>query len=115
MEKQITILIADDNSFMRENLRSVISLMKNAKLIGEAMNGEEAIKLAKELLPDIILMDINMAPVNGFEATRKIIKDHPATKIIGLSDNKKISYIKNMLKLGAMGNLFIIKIGRAHV
>lgn len=103
MEKQITILVADDNLYMRESLRSVIAVIEEAKLIGEATNGEEAIKLTQELLPDIILMDINMSPVNGFEATRKIIKENPTTKIIGLSDNKKKSYIKNMLKLGASG------------
>jgi two-component system, NarL family, invasion response regulator UvrY len=107
MEKHITVLIADDNSNVRESLRSVVSYMKEAKLIGEAANGEDAIKLAKELLPDIILMDINMSPVNGFEATRKIIKDNPQARIIGLSDNKKNSYIKNMLQLGAKG--YIIK------
>src|SRR5439155_11957153 len=103
MEKQITILVADDNSFMRESLGAVISVIKNAKLVGVAKNGEEAIKLSRELSPDIILMDINMSPINGFEATRKIIKDNPSAKINGLSGNKKISYIKNMLKLGAKG------------
>ena len=102
MEKQITILIAEDNAFMRESLRSVISVIETARLIGEAENGEEAIKLAKEYSPEIILMDINMSPVNGFEATRKIIKDNPGVKIIGLSDNIKIFPIKNLLKLGAI-------------
>jgi two-component system invasion response regulator UvrY len=106
-ENQITILIADDNAIMRESLRSVISVLETAKLIAEAYNGEEAIKLAKEYSPDIILMDINMSPINGFEATRKIIKDNPAAKIIGISDNKKISYVKNMLKLGAKG--YVVK------
>ncbi len=103
MEKQIAILIADDNNIMRKTLRVLISEMKNAILAGEATNGEEAIALAAELLPDIILMDINMSPVNGFEATRKILIQNPAAKIIGLSLNKQPSYTKNMLKLGAKG------------
>jgi two-component system invasion response regulator UvrY len=77
--------------------------MEDAKLIGEAINGEEAITMAKELTPDIILMDINMCPVNGFEATGKIIEANPNVKIIGLSDNKKISHIRNMLQVGARG------------
>lgn len=81
--------------------------MENSTLIGEAENGEEAISLAKELSPDIILMDINMSPVNGFEATRKIIKENPGSRIIGFSDNRKVSYIKNMLQLGAKG--YIVK------
>ena len=103
MEKQITILIADDNNLMRRILKVLISGMKDAVLAGEATNGEEAIALAGELLPDIILMDINMSPVNGFEATRKILIQNPAAKIIGLSLHNQPSYTKNMLKLGAKG------------
>lgn len=68
-----------------------------------ATNGEEAIAMAGELKPDIILMDINMSPVNGFEATRKIIKLHPAIKIIGLSLHTEAAYCRNMLRLGAKG------------
>ena len=103
MEKQITILIADDNNLMRRTLRVLISEMKNVILSGEATNGEEAIALAAQLLPDVILMDINMSPVNGFEATRKILIQNPAARIIGLSLNKQPSYTRNILKLGAKG------------
>lgn len=101
--EQITVLIADNNKLMRETLGLVISGMENAELVGTAKNGEEAIVLAKEKLPDIILMDINMSPVNGFEATRKILKHNPAVKIIGLSLHKKTSYAKNLMQLGARG------------
>jgi DNA-binding NarL/FixJ family response regulator len=103
MKKQITILIADDNNLMRRTLSVLISGMKDAVLAGEAANGEEAIALAGELLPDIILMDINMSPVNGFEATRKILIQNRAAKIIGISLHNRPSYTKNMLKLGAKG------------
>jgi DNA-binding NarL/FixJ family response regulator len=103
MKKQITVLIADDNKLMRKTLSLLISGIENVHLAGEASNGEEAIKLAKELSPDIILMDINMSPVNGFEATRKILMQNPAAKIIGLSLHKQASYAKNMLKLGVKG------------
>ena len=103
MEKQITILIVDDNNLMRRTLKVLISEMKNATLAGEAINGQEAIALAAELLPDIILMDINMSPVNGFEATRKILTQNPAAKIIGISLQKQPSYTKNIMKLGAKG------------
>lgn len=88
---------------MRQVLKVLLSLEDNIKLLGEAINGEEAILLAGELQPDIILMDINMSPVNGFEATRKILKQFPAIKIIGLSLHKEASYCKNMLRLGARG------------
>lgn len=103
MEKQITILIADDNNLMRRTLKALVSEMKNAIVAGEATNGEEAIALANKLFPDVILMDINMSPVNGFEATRKILQQNPTAKIIGLSLHTQISYAKNMLRLGAKG------------
>lgn len=103
MKKQITILIADDSNLFRKALRLLISNMENAKLAGEATNGEEVIQLAMKLSPDIILMDVNMSPVNGFEATRKILKQNPKARIIGLSLHTKPSYAKNMLQLGAKG------------
>lgn len=77
--------------------------IENIQVAGKARNGEEAIALAKELSPDVILMDINMSPVNGFEATRKILKQNPVAKIIGLSLHKKSSYAKNLIQLGAKG------------
>ena len=103
MDKAITILIADDNKYIRETIRFLLSRFKHLQLVGEAQSGEEAISLARELSPDIILIDINMAPVNGFEATRKILKQNPLTKIIGLSVHKQPSYAKNILQLGAKG------------
>lgn len=105
MEKQFTIVIADDNTFFRESLRMVLSSVSHLLIIGEATNGEEAIQLVSQLLPDIVLMDINMSPVNGFEATRKIMKQTPHVKIIGLSLHKEASYCKNMMRLGARGYL----------
>lgn len=103
MGNPIAILIADDNKLMRQTLKLIIAGIYGAKLVGEATNGEEAIALAKEYVPDIILMDINMTPINGFEATRKILKENPSIKIIGLSLHSQPSYAKNMLQLGAKG------------
>ena len=81
----------------------LLSRFANLKLVGEAESGEEAISLAKQLNPDVVLIDINMSPVNGFEATRKILKQNPLAKIIGLSVHKQPSYAKNILQLGAKG------------
>lgn len=103
MDKAITILIADDNKYIRETIRFLISRIDNFQLVGEAESGEEAISLAKQLSPDVILIDINMAPINGFEATRKILKQSPSAKIIGLSVHKQPSYAKNIIQLGAKG------------
>lgn len=103
MRKQITILIADDNALMRGMLRMIIDSINEISIAAECKNGEEIIALAREYSPDIILMDINMSPVNGFEATRKILKENPGIKIIGLSMHNKISYARNMMQLGACG------------
>ncbi len=103
MPNPITILIADDNFHIRKSLQILLEPFENMRLVGEAKNGEEAIALAAELSPDIILIDINMSPVNGFEATRKIIKQNPFVRIIALSLNNEVSYCRNMLRLGARG------------
>jgi len=105
MAEAITILIVDDNNFMRETLKFIISRVSRYKLIGEATSGQEAINMVQQVSPDIILLDINMSPINGFEATRKILKQNPDTKIIGLSVHKQPSYAKNILQLGAKGYL----------
>ncbi|HEV7780560.1 MAG TPA: response regulator transcription factor [Chitinophagaceae bacterium] len=103
MLKPITVLVADDNFHIRESLRLLLESHDYIQLVGEAKNGEEAIALAAELQPDIILIDINMSPVNGFEATRKIVKQNPSSKIIALSLHNEVSYCRNMLRLGAKG------------
>ena len=105
MKKQITVLIADDNNHIRETLKTLLEGNDDISVIGEAKNGEEAIKMALGLSPDIVIMDINMSPVNGFEATRKILKVDPSIKIIGLSMHKESSYCNNMMRLGAKGYL----------
>ena len=105
MAEAITILIVDDNNFMRETLKFIISRVSRYKLIGEATSGQEAINMVQQVSPDIILLDINMSPIYGFEATRKILKQNPDTKIIGLSVHKQPSYAKNILQLGAKGYL----------
>jgi DNA-binding NarL/FixJ family response regulator len=105
MDRQVTVMIADDNVFFRETLRFVLSVLNTITLLPEAKNGEEAIALAAELCPDIIMMDINMSPVNGFEATRKILEHNPFIKIIAISMHREPSYCNNMLRLGAKGYL----------
>jgi two-component system, NarL family, invasion response regulator UvrY len=103
MQQPIKVLIADDNRHMRGSLQVILSAVEEFQIVGEASNGEEAVKMAKELQPDIVLLDINMTPVNGFEATRQIVKHNPGTKIIALSLHKEASYCRNILSLGARG------------
>ena len=107
MVTPVSILLVDDNHYMRECLQEIITHQEDMQLIGQAVNGEEAILFAEEMQPDIILMDVNMSPVNGFEATRSIREKYPAIKIIGLSLHAEPIYRKTMLELGASG--YIVK------
>lgn len=101
--EQIRIIIADDHQMMRETWKLLLEQEELFTVIAECTNGAEAIEAAAKHKPDIILMDINMSPVNGFEATRKIIKQAPEIKIIGVSINNQPTYARNMLQLGARG------------
>ena len=101
--EKISIVIVDDHQIMRETWRLVLEQETRFFIVAECGSGAEAIKAANDLRFDIMLMDINMRPVNGFEATRKILHKHPSVKIIGMSVNNQPSYARNMLKLGARG------------
>ncbi|HEV7333842.1 MAG TPA: response regulator transcription factor [Flavisolibacter sp.] len=103
MDQVIRLVIVDDHTLMRETWKMVLQRDPRIQVIAECASGEEAIRCAESEKPDIMLMDINMSPVNGFEATRKITKAHPSIRIIGLSINNQPAYAKNMLQLGAKG------------
>ncbi len=102
MEK-ITILIADDHKLLRETWGLVLNNDPRFSVIAECSNGEEAIRIAKETKPNIVLMDINMSPINGFDATEEIRKFSPSSKIIGLSMHSQPAYAKKIMQLGAKG------------
>jgi DNA-binding NarL/FixJ family response regulator len=101
--EKISIVIVDDHQIMRETWKLILEQDTRFIITAECVSGQEAIKAANDLTFDIMLMDINMRPVNGFEATRKILNKHPSLKIIGMSVNNQPSYARNMLKLGARG------------
>ena len=103
MDQIIRLVIVDDHILMRETWKMVLQRNPHIMVIAECASGDEAIRSAETDQPDIMLMDINMTPVNGFEATRKIAKAHPQVRIIGLSINNQPAYAKNMLQLGAKG------------
>lgn len=99
----IKIVIIDDVLMVRESYRMLLDQDERFSVIAEGVSGAEAIDIASKLKPHVILMDINMSPVNGFEATRKIVKKHSDIKIIGLSIHNQPGYARNMLQLGAKG------------
>ena len=81
----IRVLVADDHRFYREGIRSVLAGVESIEVIGEAADGAAAIEQAEQLQPDVILMDVKMPGTNGIEATRRILRVHPATVVILLS------------------------------
>ncbi len=102
MEK-ITILLVDDHKLIRDSWSYLLNNDPRFSVIGETSNGEEAIEFAKTNRPNVILMDINMTPLNGFDATRLIRKYSPGSKVIGVSMHSMPVYAKRMLQMGAMG------------
>ena len=93
-----TILIADDHKILREGLRSLIEKDKTYRVVGESADGREMLDKARELEPDIIIMDITMPGMNGIEATGRLKSEYPAMKVIGLSMHSDRQYVINMLK-----------------
>ena len=100
---QVRIIIVDDHQQVRETWKLLLEQDERFTIIAQCSNGQEAIDAARTLVPDIILMDINMQPVNGLEATRKIVVQTPTVGIIGMSINNQPAYARNMLQLGAKG------------
>lgn len=102
MEK-ISILIADDHKLIRETWTFILNSDPRFIVVADCADSEEAVSMARTLKPMIVLMDINMAPLSGFEATEKIRKVSPLSKIIGVSMHSQPAYAKKMLQVGAKG------------
>jgi len=101
----IRILLADDHTVVRQGLKSFLNAEPGLKVIGEAEDGREAVRLALELKPDIILLDVGMPVLNGLEATRQICKDNPNARVIILSSYNDDEYIEELTGAGAIGYL----------
>jgi len=96
-------MIVDDHTLIRETWSSLLNTVPNFEIVAECGDGQLAIEMAKNIRPDIVLLDINMEPVNGFEVLKMIRKLSPASKIIGLSMRSEPAYAKKLLRLGAKG------------
>jgi len=100
---KISILIADDHKLIRETWTYILNSDPRFEVIATCGDAEEAVFLAKEKNPDVILMDINMAPFSGIEASQQVRKILPEIKIIGVSMHSQPAYAKKMLQIGARG------------
>lgn len=98
-----TILLVDDHKLIRESWSFILNSIPQFEVIGETSDVEEAVEIAKSKKPKIVLMDINMSPINGFDGTKMIRKFSPGAKIIGISMHSMPAYARRMLQLGAMG------------
>jgi DNA-binding NarL/FixJ family response regulator len=102
---KITVLLAEDHAVVREGLAELIRREADMEVAGEAGDGEEAVRLVKQLRPDIVLMDIAMPGLNGIEATRQIKATLPQTKILVLTAYDNPEFIAAMIEAGAVGYL----------
>jgi len=99
------ILLADDHKIIREGLRALLEKEPDMEVVGEAQDGSTTIKLAKKLLPNIVIMDIGMPDMNGIDATRQIFSETQGIKVIALSMHSDRRFVLQMLKAGASGYL----------
>jgi two-component system invasion response regulator UvrY len=96
-------MIIDDHTLIRQTWHSLLTTVENFEIVAECGDGPLAIELAKNTRPNIVLLDINMAPMNGMEVLKMIRKLSPASKVIGVSMHSEPAYAKKLLRLGAKG------------
>lgn len=101
--RSIRVLIADDHTVLRDTLRLLLELNQEVEVVGEAADGRQAIDLAEQLKPDVVLMDTAMPGLNGIEATAQIRKRLPRTKVLVLSGYGHEDQVRNALRAGASG------------
>jgi DNA-binding NarL/FixJ family response regulator len=104
MSEDISVLLVDDHSLVRRGFRRILE-DDGMKVVGEASNGLEAIRLANELKPKVVVMDLSMPQLDGVQATKEIVKDLPGTQVLILSMHSDDNYVRNALDAGAKGYL----------
>ena len=100
---RIAVLLADDHAVLRAGLRMLIGAQPDMEVAGEASTGEEAVRLARELEPDVVLMDLSMPGGGGVDATARIRQEHPGVRVLALTMHDDPAYLRSVLAAGATG------------
>lgn len=101
--KKIKVLIADDHTLVRQGIRSLLALTADIEIVGEAADGREAVEKVRQLAPDVVLMDLAMPNMGGLEATRRIRREFPATKVLAVTQYDDSEYVIPVIEAGARG------------
>lgn len=114
MSEKIRVLLCDDHTLFRDGITAILKDERSIEIVGEADNGREAVRMAQELHPDVVLMDIAMPDLSGFEATRRILQTNKKAKILILTMYEEEEVINRCLNAGAAG--YVLKDApRAHL
>ncbi|MBM4462415.1 MAG: response regulator transcription factor [Chloroflexi bacterium] len=106
--RKIKVLIADDHALVRDGIRALLALVSDVEVVGEAANGIEALEKVRELAPDVVLMDLAMPVLGGLEATRRIRREFPGTKVLALTQYEDSESVVPIIEAGACG--FVTKV-----
>ncbi len=101
--KRIRLLVVDDHTLVRDGIRALLGLVADIEVVGEATNGKEALEKVAQLAPDVVLMDLAMPIMGGLEATRRIRRQFPATKVLALTQYDDSEYVVPVIEAGARG------------
>jgi len=101
--KKIKVLIVDDHTLVRQGIRSLLALTADIEIVGEAADGREAVEKVRRLEPDVVLMDLAMPKMGGLEATRRIRREFPATKVLAVTQYDDSEYVIPVIEAGARG------------
>jgi len=101
--KKIRVLIVDDHTLVRDGIRSLLGLVADIEVVGEATNGREALQQIKQLMPDVVLMDLAMPLMSGLDTTRRIRREFPETRVLALTQYDDSEYVIPVIEAGARG------------